>query len=116
MSADNAAAQSGADQDKMADEWAAAMAEAKAAEPGTALAKATEYLQELAKTAAPMSLMVMKQQVYRHLNTELGDSWKESIKWMDESLKRSDFREGVRSFIEKRPPKFTRITAAQKGK
>ncbi len=85
-------------------------------EPGTALAKATEYLQELAKTAAPMSLMVMKQQVYRHLNTELGDSWKESIKWMDESLKRSDFREGVRSFIEKRPPKFARITAAQKGK
>ena len=38
MSADNAAAQSGADQDKMADEWAAAMAEAKAAEPGSALA------------------------------------------------------------------------------
>jgi enoyl-CoA hydratase/carnithine racemase len=85
-------------------------------EPGTALAKATEYLKELAKTAAPMSLMVMKQQVYRHLNTELGDSWKESIKWMDESLKRSDFREGVRSFIEKRPPTFARITAAKKGK
>jgi enoyl-CoA hydratase/carnithine racemase len=78
-------------------------------EPGTALAQATAYLQELARTAAPMSLMVMKQQVYRHLNAELGDAWKESIKWMDQSLKRSDFREGVRSFIEKRAPKFARI-------
>ena len=33
MSTDNAAAQPGADQDKMADEWAAALAEAKPAEP-----------------------------------------------------------------------------------
>jgi flagellar motor switch protein FliN/FliY len=39
MSADNAApAEPGAEQDKMADEWAAAMAEAKGAEGGTALA------------------------------------------------------------------------------
>ena len=38
MSTDNAAAEPGADQDKMADEWAAAMAEAKSAEPGGALA------------------------------------------------------------------------------
>ena len=38
MSTDNAAAQPGADQDKMADEWAAAMAEAKGTESGGALA------------------------------------------------------------------------------
>jgi flagellar motor switch protein FliN/FliY len=38
MSTDNAAAQPGSEQDKMADEWAAAMAEAKAAEGGGALA------------------------------------------------------------------------------
>ncbi len=38
MSTDNAAAQPGSDQDKMADEWAAAMAEAKPAESGGALA------------------------------------------------------------------------------
>lgn len=39
MSADNTAPeQPSADQDKMADEWAAAMAEAKGAEPGGALA------------------------------------------------------------------------------
>jgi flagellar motor switch protein FliN/FliY len=38
MSTDNAAAQPGADQDKMADEWAAAMAEAKGAESGGVLA------------------------------------------------------------------------------
>jgi flagellar motor switch protein FliN/FliY len=39
MSADNAAP-AGADQDKMADEWAAAMAEAKASDGGGALAPA----------------------------------------------------------------------------
>jgi flagellar motor switch protein FliN/FliY len=38
MSTDNAAAQPGAEPDKMADEWAAALAEAKGADSGGALA------------------------------------------------------------------------------
>ena len=44
MSTDNAAAQPGADQDKMADEWAAAMAEAKQAESGGVLATPSEIV------------------------------------------------------------------------
>ncbi len=53
-----------------------------------------------------MSLMVMKQQVYRHLNMPLGESMRDTNKLMAESLKRDDFREGVRSFMERRPPQF----------
>ena len=51
----------------------------------------------------------MKRQVYKHLNRELGESMDESTVWMDESLKRSDFKEGVASFVERRPPSFEKI-------
>jgi len=75
-------------------------------ETGAAATEATGYIKQLAASAAPMSLMVMKQQVYRHLNMPLGESMRDTNKLMAESLKRDDFREGVRSFMERRPPKF----------
>jgi enoyl-CoA hydratase/carnithine racemase len=80
-------------------------------EPGQALETAIAYIGELAAAASPTSLQVMKAQVYRHLNMPLGESLRESNAWMDESLKRDDFREGVRSFMERRPPAFKRVKA-----
>ena len=73
------------------------------------LAETTAYIENLAATAAPASLMRMKQQVYRHMNTNLKDAMIESTHWMNESLERDDFKEGVKSFLEKRPPNFSRI-------
>ncbi|HMO54505.1 MAG TPA: enoyl-CoA hydratase-related protein, partial [Tepidiformaceae bacterium] len=78
-------------------------------ETGEALADAKAYISELAASASPASLMRMKQQVYRHLNMDLGEAMRESDRLMDESLKQADFGEGVRSFMEKRPPQFGRI-------
>ena len=78
-------------------------------EPGTALERARDYLGELAETASPTSLQIMKQQVYRDLMPPLGPAMLETQRLMDESIKRADFREGVRSFIEDRPPAFARI-------
>ncbi len=79
-------------------------------EPGASATDAVAYIKQLAVSAAPMSLMVMKQQVYRHLNMQLGDAMHDTNTLMAASLKRDDFREGVRSFMERRPPKFQRLT------
>lgn len=79
-------------------------------ETDEALATAQEYVRNLAASAAPVSLQVMKSQVYRHLNMPLGEAIAETNDWMAQSLTKDDFREGVRSFIEKRPPQFTRVT------
>ena len=78
-------------------------------ETGEAANDAKEFLADIAAKGAPMSLMMMKRQIYKHLNAELGPSMIESTQWMDESLARDDFKEGVNSFVEKRPPSFQRI-------
>ena len=75
------------------------------------LDESTNYVKGLAERSAPVSMKVIKQQVYRHLSTSLGEAARESIELMAESLKRPDFREGVLSYIEKRPPKFTRLSS-----
>ena len=68
-----------------------------------------KYVAELAAACSPASLQIMKRQVYQQLTRELGPSEKEAIKLMVESFSRPDFREGVSSFLEKRPPRFGRV-------
>ena len=76
---------------------------------GEALKDAQDFVKSFSKTVAPYSLMMMKRQVYQHLNKELGIANIESTSWMDESLKREDFKEGINSFLEKRLPNFKKI-------
>ncbi len=78
-------------------------------ETGESVDDAKEYIRQLAATAAPLSLMIMKQQVYKHVDMPIGPAMEETNRLMEESLVRPDFREGVRSFMEKRPPKFERV-------
>lgn len=78
---------------------------------GSATDAARDYVRQLAATSSPASMRLMKAQVYRHLNMPLGESLIESNSWMDESLKQEDFKEGVASFMERRPPAFARIKA-----
>jgi enoyl-CoA hydratase/carnithine racemase len=51
-------------------------------------------------------MAVMKRQVYTHPSMPIEDALAESNELMRASLRRSDFKEGVASFVEKRPPDF----------
>ena len=78
--------------------------------PGESLVdEARAYIEQLAKTTSPTSMRIMKAQVYRHLMMPLGDAMRDSNKLMAESLGRGDFKEGVASFLERRPPAFPRV-------
>ncbi|MDP6376364.1 MAG: enoyl-CoA hydratase-related protein [Pseudomonadales bacterium] len=80
-------------------------------ETGEAPEAAVGYISELESVVSPTSLKVIKAQVYRHLNMQLGKAMAQTNTWMAESLERDDFREGVRCFMERRPPAFDRIKA-----
>ena len=89
---------------------AAAMGLVNAALPAEeVLGHSRRYIQELAQTCSPTSLAVMKRQVYEQLTDSLGPAEREARRLMLESFGRPDFKEGVNSFLEKRPPRFGRI-------
>jgi enoyl-CoA hydratase/carnithine racemase len=67
------------------------------------------WAEELAAHSSPTSLAIMKRQVWTSMTRELGDSMDEAIRLMRESFTRPDMKEGVQSFLEKRPPHFARI-------
>ena len=68
-----------------------------------------EWAEDVAAHCSPTSLRIMKRQVWQHLTESLGHAEKQAIQLMIESFDRPDFREGVMSFLEKRPPRFSRI-------
>ena len=67
------------------------------------------YAEDLAAHCSPISMAIMKRQVYQQLQRSLGPSEREAVQLMLESFTRPDFREGVASFLEKRPPRFERL-------
>lgn len=79
-------------------------------ESGESLTEACNFIKQLAASVSPTSLKIMKAQVYRHLNMPLGEAMSETNEWMADSLQQPDFKEGVRSFIERRPPQFKRMS------
>jgi enoyl-CoA hydratase/carnithine racemase len=74
--------------------------------PDELLDATIEYADDLATNVSPMSMAVMKRQVYTHPAMTIDDALDESNRLMNESLRRPDFKEGVASFVEKRPPNF----------
>jgi enoyl-CoA hydratase/carnithine racemase len=68
-----------------------------------------EYVAGIARSCSPTSLAIMKRQVYEQLHRGLGAAELDSQRLMLETFGRPDFKEGVQSFVEKRPPAFKRI-------
>lgn len=71
---------------------------------------AVAYASDLATNVSPTSMKVMKEQLWGDLSRPLAEAEQRALTLMKESLKRSDFKEGVASFLEKRPPNFAPVT------
>jgi enoyl-CoA hydratase/carnithine racemase len=76
------------------------------------VAHSVRYVQEVAARCSPNSLAIMKRQVYEQLTRNLGPSERDARKLMAQSFGRPDFKEGLNSFLEKRPPNFDRLGSA----
>jgi enoyl-CoA hydratase/carnithine racemase len=71
------------------------------------LAAALDYARDLATNCSPLSMATAKQQVYLDWERSLAESRLHSRRLVGQLKERSgDFREGVRSFVERRPATF----------
>jgi enoyl-CoA hydratase/carnithine racemase len=71
------------------------------------MARVRERATELATLSSPRSIAVMKRLLYSHQYTDLASATSEGDAEMVASFPTADFREGVASFLERRPPRFT---------
>jgi enoyl-CoA hydratase/carnithine racemase len=65
------------------------------------------YARDLADFVSPSALAVIKRQLYDVPFQTLAEATIDANREMQIALKGSDFKEGVASFMEKRPPRFT---------
>lgn len=78
--------------------------------PDTLMDETLAYAAELATSVSPTSMAVIKHQVYNHPQLPIDEALAQSNELMRNSLKNADFKEGVASFVERRPPNFAPYT------
>jgi enoyl-CoA hydratase/carnithine racemase len=77
--------------------------------PEALVAEAQAYARDLAESCSPTSMATIKRQVYGHLGGDLDAALQEALRLMERSLAGDDFREGVASYVEQRPPRFSQL-------
>jgi len=79
--------------------------------PGELLDGALAYARELAQQCSPLAMGLTKYQLARHLEVDLAEARRETAELVDQLHGTPDFDEGVRSFVEKRPPRFEALSS-----
>jgi enoyl-CoA hydratase/carnithine racemase len=94
-----------------ADEALAIGMVSRVAEPGEALAAATAYARDLAANCSPTSMAVIKHQVLTAIDVSYEEGMRGAYRAMAALATRPDFREGMDSYLQRRPPKFSPLSA-----
>ncbi|GAA2409998.1 enoyl-CoA hydratase [Actinomadura vinacea] len=81
-------------------------------EPEDLLATALEYASELARQCSPYAMSLIKRQLRDDQARGFAEGNQEARSLLLEARKAPDYREGVRSFIERRPPRFSGLGEA----
>jgi enoyl-CoA hydratase/carnithine racemase len=79
--------------------------------PELLLEQTLDYARELSVSCSPASMATMKRQVYADLERGLAGSMLGADELMLASFTAPDFQEGVKSFLERRDPRFAAIGA-----
>jgi enoyl-CoA hydratase/carnithine racemase len=80
-------------------------------EPGEVLTAATAYARDLAANCSPASMALIKHQVLTDLDASYEEAMRGAYRAMAMLAQGPDFREGIDSFIQKRPPQFPPLPA-----
>jgi enoyl-CoA hydratase/carnithine racemase len=89
-----------------ADEALALGLVSRVTEPAEVLAAATAYAHDLAASCSPTSMALIKHQVLTDLDATYDEAMRRAYRAMAVMATGPDFREGIDSFMEKRPPRF----------
>ena len=80
-------------------------------EPEALVDTAIVYARDLADHCGPLAMAVTKYQLLHHWELELDAARRETAGLVEQIHGTPDFTEGVRSFVEKRPPRFAPLTS-----
>lgn len=76
-------------------------------------AEATSYAQELAERCSPKAMRAMKQQLYADLMGSMHSAYADAERRLTQAMQTADFREGVQSWQQQRPPEFLPLDPAE---
>jgi len=79
-------------------------------EPASVVDEAVAYAAELATLCSPGAMAIIKQQVFDDHDRSFEAAFEDAEVKIRESFTRPDIREGVASYLEKRPPRFPSLT------